>query len=62
MSKDQKQAFIMCLERFVSLKSSEVQEKLSVAAITPGERGRVLKGCELQRKRHVMAVRPLLYF
>lgn len=52
----------MYLERFVSLKSSEVQEKLSVAAITPGERGRVLKGCELQRNRHVMAVRPLLYF
>lgn len=33
----------------LSLKASEVQEKLSVAVMVPGERGTVLKVCELQR-------------
>lgn len=32
-----------------SLKESEVQEKLTVAVMVPGERDTVLKVCELQR-------------
>lgn len=33
----------------LSSKASEVQEKLSAALMVPGERGTVLKVCELQR-------------
>lgn len=33
----------------LSLKASEVWEELSVAVMVPGERGTVLKVCELQR-------------
>lgn len=36
-----------------SLKASEVQEKLSIAVMVPGERGTVLKVCERQRNADI---------
>lgn len=47
----------------LSLKASEKGGKLSVAVTVPGERGTVLKVCELQRMlSSLMAMRALFYF
>lgn len=48
-----------------SLKAFEVREKLSVAVTVPGERGIVLKVCELQRNAGMCYVNEayiLFYF
>lgn len=46
-----------------SLKASEIQEKLSVAVVVPGERDTVLKYVNFREMQaSVMAMKPIFYF